>query len=175
MLKKSGFALFLVLSGCGSAKGLIGVWELNRQECLFKDGSGKFKDSFEESAKYTLEFKNEGQVILSYKNKKVDLKSENKTVKCDVLFTGAYSYSGFSGALTFDFTDEETGKHRISKGESCETKSEIHFKEPSAPHEHYEGDPSIGLQKVTNSELRLSFPGAPKCVNNKLIITFNKK
>ena len=175
MLNKNGFVLFLFLSGCAAPEALLGVWELSRQECLFKDGSGKFKDSFQESAKYTLEFKSQGQVVLSYKNKQVALKAKNTTVKCDVLFTGVYSYNGLFDSLTFDFINENTGKHQISKGKKCGTKSEINFKEPASPHEHYKGDSSLGLQKMTPSELSLSVPGVSKCVNDKLIITFQKK
>ncbi len=173
---------FFLLTACSAPGGLLGVWELDRQECFFKDNVGIFKDFFQEENKYTLEFKSNNQVVLIYPDRDVSAnlfinqvqQEKKETLKCDVLFMGTYSYGSLTGSLDFNFAHDETGAYQTRKGDNCDTNLQIKFKNLPA-NSHYIGDPSVKVKKVSTEELHLAFPGAPKCKSDRVTFIFKRK
>ena len=173
--------LSCLLIACSAPKGLPGVWQADRQECLYKDTSGIFRNYFTEGRRYTLELKNNNQVSLIYPNLKVsaDLfvdraKQEGKEeLQCDVVFDGTYSYSAL-GSLEFNFAHDETGAYRIRRGENCDTNFKIEFKQMPTQ-SPYKGDPTVSVETVNAENLYLAFPGFPKCKSDKMITVFKRK
>ena len=175
--------LFFLLPACSPPKGLIGSWEANRQECLYKDNKAFVKNSFPEEQNYILHFKEANQKVhLIYPDQDIPAnvfinqqqRRKKKNIKCDVIFVGSYSYNSVSGSLHFDFANDETGAYEIIKGDKCETDLQITFKNLPA-NSHYNGDPSIKVKKVGGEELHLAFSGFPKCMSEEMIFIFNRK
>ena len=170
-----------LLTACSAPKGLTGVWEADRQECLFKDTSGIFKNRFTEERVYILEFKGDNQVDLIYPNLKVfaelvvnqETQKEKEDLQCDVVFLGTYSYS-ILGSLEFNFANDETGAYQIQRGKNCDTDLKIEFKKLPAQ-SLYIGDPSVSVEKVDEENLHLAFSGFPKCKSDKMVTVFRRK
>lgn len=173
------FLLFGFFATCSAPTGLTGVWKAERQECLFDDTSGIFKESFPKARQYILEFKENKQVDLIYRDLKVsavlaaDKNKDKEEIECDVVFEGTYSYSPL-GSLGFDFAHDETGAYKIRRGEECDTDLKIEFKEMPAQ-SPYIGDPSVSVEKVNADNLHLGFPGFPKCEGDKMITVFQRQ
>ena len=166
---------------CSAPEGLIGMWKAERQECLFKDTSGIFKNSFTKERRYILDFKSGNQVDLIYQDLKVfaDLAADQKKqedkeeLECDVIFAGTYSYSTL-GSLEFNFAHDETGAYQIRRGEDCDTDLKIEFKKMPAQ-SPYIGDPSVSVEKVNAEDLYLAFSGFPKCKSDKMVTVFRRQ
>ncbi|MDE0119954.1 MAG: hypothetical protein OXM55_08120 [Bdellovibrionales bacterium] len=174
-----GFLLF----SCNPPEGLIGSWEADRQECLYKENEAFFKNSFTEEQKYILEFKEADQKVhLIYPDRDISAnvfinqqqRKNKKAVECDVLFVGSYSYNSVSDSLHFDFANDETGAYEAAKGAKCETDLQIKFKNLPAD-SHYKGDPSVKVKQVGAKELHLAFPGFSKCEGEEMNFIFNRK
>ena len=176
--------LCFLLSACSPPKGLIGSWEADRQECLYKENEAFFKDSFTKQEKYILEFKEADQKVnLIYPDTDISAnvfinqqqRRKKKTITCDVLFVGSYSYNSLSGSLHFNFADDETGAYEITKGAKCETDLQIKFSQELPAHSDYKKDPSVKVKQVGAKELRLAFPGFPKCKSEEMTFIFTRK
>ncbi len=173
------FLIFAFLAACSAPTGLKGVWEAERQECLFKDVSGVFNESFPKERRYILEFKENNQVDLVYRDLKVsavlaaDPGKDKEEIQCDVIFEGTYSYSPL-GSLEFNFAHDETGAYTVKRGEDCDTDLRIEFKK-MPDQSPYIGDPSVSVKKVNAEDLHLAFSGFPKCKGDKMITVFKRK
>lgn len=182
-LSLSSFSsLFFLMIACSAPKGLIGVWEAEHQECLFKDKSGIFKNTFTKERRYILDFKGDKQVKLIYQDLNIfadffinkEKQTEKENLQCDVVFTGTYSYYPVLGSIQFNFANDETGAYQIKKGESCGTDLKIEFTKMPAK-SPYLGDPEVLVKKVGREDLYLAFSNFPKCENDKMITVFRRK
>lgn len=155
--------------GCGLFHNIEGTWEAKTQQCLHKDYSKNYKQNIDSHNKYTLEFKSNKKVILTYLGTQVLIDENKKT--CDVIVSGVYSYN-LLGRLRFDFKSHN--QYDIKKGSNCEIKSLLNFKSLPA-NSAYINNPVVVVDKVNNSTLHLGFSAFPKCVNNRMLTVFTKK
>ncbi len=176
------FFLVFFLINCSPPTGLIGVWEVEHQECLFKDNAGIFKNIFKEEEKYILDFNSDNQVKLTYPDLDISAKfvssgekqtEENKKLKCDVVIEGSYTY--LLSSLRFNFIDDETGSYRIQKGENCDTDLTMQFKSLPSGSFYAGDDPKAVIKKLETEQLYLDFDEFPKCENNKMTVVFHRK